>query len=84
MFMPVSYPQLNVTARLVIGNEIIAVSNWNERWGAISFFWLYRNPQYVDAVERNLQESTKLLESGSVSGQGVKGNFACRERKCSE
>ena len=38
-------------------------------------FWFYRNPQYVDAVERNLQESTKLLESGSVSGQGVKGKL---------
>ncbi len=25
-------------------------------------FWLYRNPQYVEAVERNLQESTGLAE----------------------
>ena len=25
-------------------------------------FWLYRNPQYVEAVERNLQESSELSE----------------------
>ena len=25
-------------------------------------FWLYRNPQYVEAVERNLRESSELSE----------------------
>ena len=25
-------------------------------------FWLYRNPQYVDAVERNLREASELSE----------------------
>jgi hypothetical protein len=56
MLMPVGYPQLNVR------NVVIAVPELERTIDGDHLFWLYRNPQYVDAVERNLQESTELSE----------------------